>query len=486
MQSLRRAVALTIPSALGAAIAVWIAELGQSSATQAFAVAFGALAGAACAARIGLSPPPPEPTDARSAEETPAEKAPPPPPDPLGGGRAALEALPSPVLLIDRSGRLAFANRAATNELGRLQIGQHYAASLRAPGFFEAIEGIVGAAERRDGAQAAARQFSFSAHGRQERHVEAFVAPIVADDVDASVPDKERPAAAILLLDQTRARRSEQLHRDFVANASHELKTPLASIAGFIETLQGPARDDADARDRFLGIMAQQAERMRLLVNDLMSLNRIELNEHVAPRDSVDLRAALDAAAETVANGGGDLRIEWPDAGPVVRGDAGELTQLFANLISNAVKYGGDKRPPRVALLDDADRPERVGFVVEDHGPGIAREHLPRLTERFYRVDSPSGRQVRGTGLGLAIVKHVLARHRGELEIDSELGRGSRFQVWLPAPSLEDDAAAQAREAAKPVASERPAGGRTERAEAGQERGGAARTSARTTSRFIG
>jgi two-component system phosphate regulon sensor histidine kinase PhoR len=248
----------------------------------------------------------------------------------------------------------------------------------------------------------------------------------------------------ILFEDRTRMVKAEALRRDFVANASHELKTPLASIAGFIETLQGHARDDPEATARFLAIMARQAERMKRLVEDLLSLNRIEINEHVRPRESVDLgsvvREAASALSPIIAAEGARLELRLPDAGPVVRGSHDELGQVFVNLIDNAVKYAGRDGPIRIALADGADAPPgMVGIGVADSGPGIAREHLPRLTERFYRVSAARSRERGGTGLGLAIVKHILNRHRGDLAITSAPGEGARFTVWLPALAPPDE-----------------------------------------------
>ena len=220
---------------------------------------------------------------------------------------------------------------------------------------------------------------------------------------------------AVLLQDQTRIRRAEQLHRDFVANASHELKTPLAVIAGFVETLRGSAKDDPAAQERFLKIMEQQAERMRRLVEDLLSLNRIELNEHVPPRDTLDLLELLRGAAEQAPEyDEGRIALDIHGyAGPrSVRGDRGQLEQVFNNLIENALKYGGDRAPVRVSIAERAAPRRQIGVTVEDFGPGIPSEHIHRLTQRFYRVNEKPGALKSGTGLGLSIVKHAVSRHR--------------------------------------------------------------------------
>jgi two-component system phosphate regulon sensor histidine kinase PhoR len=229
------------------------------------------------------------------------------------------------------------------------------------------------------------------------------------------------------------------MRADFVANASHELRTPLSSLMGFIETLRGPARDDAAARERFLGIMQQQAERMSRLVNDLLSLSRIELDEHVQPTGRVSVGPLLQSVADALElkaqRRGQRLELDLAPELPQVTGDSDQLYQVFQNLVSNAINYG--RQGGIVGISARLARGARGGLTVSirDQGEGIAKEHLPRLTERFYRVDPARSRAVGGTGLGLAIVKHIVSRHRGRLEIDSEVGRGSIFTVHLPAAS---------------------------------------------------
>jgi len=243
----------------------------------------------------------------------------------------------------------------------------------------------------------------------------------------------------LTLHDLTALKRSERMRADFVANASHELRTPLATLIGFIETLRGPAREDDAARERFLSIMGEQAGRMTRLVDDLLSLSRIELNEHLPPKDSVDVGRVLHAVADSLEQRAArrNVRIEVKIAEPLapVTGDAEELTQVFQNLIDNAIKYG---RSGSAVEVEAQAAQKRVGGVaavqvaVRDHGEGILKEHLPRLTERFYRVDPARSRELGGTGLGLAIVKHIVSHHRGILEIHSDLGEGSVFTVYLP------------------------------------------------------
>ena len=239
-------------------------------------------------------------------------------------------------------------------------------------------------------------------------------------------------AVLVSLRDTTDARRIERVRSDFVANASHELRTPLASLLGFVETLQGPARDDAVARSRFLEIMGQQARRMSRLVDDLLSLSRIERSLHVPPDAEVDLAAVAgqmtDALAPMAADGKVTLRLQAPV--PVfVRGDRDELLRVVENLVENAIKYGG---AGSVEIGVERDGGDGV-LTVEDGGPGIPPEHIPRLTERFYRIDVATSRAKGGTGLGLAIVKHIVARHRGRMTIASRPAGGARFRVALPA-----------------------------------------------------
>jgi two-component system phosphate regulon sensor histidine kinase PhoR len=237
----------------------------------------------------------------------------------------------------------------------------------------------------------------------------------------------------VLLRDLTQQQQIERMRADFVANASHELRTPLASVIGFIETLKGAARDDPEARARFLDLMQAQADRMRRLVDDLLSLSRIEMNAHRRPTDTVELgstaRQAIELLATVAEAAGVQVRLQCPE--PVtVAGDRDELLQVVANLVENAVKYAASGKNVDVAVGREG---EMATVAVTDYGPGIAPEHIPRLTERFYRVSVKDSRARGGTGLGLAIVKHILNRHRGKLRIESRRGHGSTFTVLLPA-----------------------------------------------------
>ena len=221
------------------------------------------------------------------------------------------------------------------------------------------------------------------------------------------------------------------MRSDFVANASHELRTPLASLRGFLETLQGPARNDPKAQERFIGIMLDQANRMSRLVDDLLSLSRLEMKAHLAPEDQVDLSALLghvrDSLQPLAEEMGVEIHLALPESPALVQGDRDELVQVFENLISNACKYGQEGKRVDVVAKSTPGQPVEVSVI--DYGPGIPVEHVPRLTERFYRVSVADSRSKKGTGLGLAIVKHILTRHRARLIIQSEPGERTEFTV---------------------------------------------------------
>jgi two-component system phosphate regulon sensor histidine kinase PhoR len=256
-------------------------------------------------------------------------------------------------------------------------------------------------------------------------------------------PNAGRPNLVLMTFhDLTPLRHVEEMRADFVANASHELRTPLAALSGFIETLQGSARDDEKARLRFLAIMQEQARRMARLIDDLLSLSRIELNAHRRPDTAVDLvpivRHVVDGLETLARDRGVSVHIEATNA-LTIPADRDEMVRVFENLVENALKYGAPGKRVDITLdqgiSPDGAAEARVG--VRDYGPGIAPEHLPRLTERFYRVDVRESRAQGGTGLGLALVKHILNRHRGRLSIESKLGEGATFIVYLPAVAAE-------------------------------------------------
>lgn len=339
---------------------------------------------------------------------------------------AVIGALPGPALLVDHRGTILVGNEAAVSSLGPVRRGEPISFTVRAPEVIEAL--------RAAGADGAVRRVEFTERVPFERTFEAHVVPIAFDPADAA-----RPPDAFLLtfVDLTQQRRLDRMRADFVANASHELRTPLASLSGFIETLQGPARSDPAARDRFLAIMVEQARRMSRLIDDLLSLSRVELNEHLRPQTVVDLVPIVGHVCDTLsplaAERGVKLVVQRKVERMMVQGERDELIRLFENLVENALKYGASGKRVEVTLARNtsADGGEAV-VTVRDHGPGIAPEHLPRLTERFYRIDAETSRAEGGTGLGLAIVKHILARHRGRLDVTSELGKGAAFAARIP------------------------------------------------------
>jgi two-component system phosphate regulon sensor histidine kinase PhoR len=341
----------------------------------------------------------------------------------LNAAEAIIAAAPDPLIVIDRQRHVVRANAASAEFIGHGAAPRDLASALRNPALLAAADAVL--------AGEAARGVEFALAVPVERVLRAQVAKIDGPALDG--------AAAILTLhDVTELKRSEQMRADFVANAGHELKTPLAALIGFIETLLGPARDDAAARVRFLGIMGEQARRMARLVDDLLSLSRIELNEHVAPTGRVALSPVIDEVARGLELRAKerDIRIvrALPADLPEVLGDRDELAQIFQNLLDNAVKYGKPHSEVTVSGgVGGAITPTFVSVAVADRGDGIAGEHLPRLTERFYRVDTARSRELGGTGLGLAIVKHILNRHRGRLDIASIPGEGSTFTVSLRA-----------------------------------------------------
>ena len=366
-----------------------------------------------------------------------------------------LAKLPLPVLVVGPGGRIESANPAAREFLGLGAERGHLSAAMRQPSVLEAVSKAL------KGASPDAVEYSTLAP--VESHVRAVAAPIPVEDGGAF------PWRALLVLfDETSVKRTERMRADFLANASHELRTPLASLSGFIETLRGHAKDDPVAQDRFLTIMHDQTERMRRLINDLLSLSRVEMDEHVPPSDQVDFRTLtedviaflkpqLEAKSMT-------LDLEMDDSAVAV-GDRDQLTEVVQNLIENAIKYSEAEKTVTVVVrsgvtLEEAERPRRgygddaprmtlsappndadaqfIVLRVTDEGKGISRSDLPRLSERFFRVGGQKSGPKEGTGLGLAIVKHIINRHRGGFAVESQPGQGSIFSAFFPAVTADD------------------------------------------------
>jgi two-component system phosphate regulon sensor histidine kinase PhoR len=342
-----------------------------------------------------------------------ASPPPPPPPD-----RISIEALVDPALIVVGFTAVA-ANAAARQLFGDRITDSDLRLTLRHPAVLDALTDAVAGKAR------VQREVMGLGPGAEWWMVYA----ISSDD-----------GRSLLMFDDvTQARITERMRVDFVANASHELRTPLATLSGFIETLQGPAAEDEPARHRFLDIMQREAQRMSRLIDDLLSLSRIEIDKHVRPASLLSLQGIVAEVGRTLA-----MRLEadrrrleineTPNL-PRIMGDRDQILQVLHNLVSNSLKYGRSGTPITVTVAPEPaapNQPASVRVSIADKGEGIAAEHLPRLTERFYRVDSQRSRQLGGTGLGLAIVKHIVERHRGRLEIESRQGEGTRVSVLLP------------------------------------------------------
>lgn len=332
-----------------------------------------------------------------------------------------IDGVPEAAIAIDMSDRVVAVNAPARDLFPALRPNDLLARSLRAPDVLNAV--------RRARASRAPVQATWLERVPVERFFKLNAAVMEGGEFE--------PMMILTLCDLTEARRAERMRVDFVANASHELRTPLASLLGFIETLQGPARDDEEAREKFLAIMREQAQRMARLVDDLLSLSRIEQSLHLRPQTAVDmisvLRHIVDALSPMAAENDVTLKLDLPETA-IVTGDRDELLRLAENLVENAIKYGASDSQCVNRRVDIGLRTENGHCIlsVRDYGPGIAPVHLPRLTERFYRVDAGESRAKGGTGLGLAIVKHIVARHRGRLDIESKLTKGALFRVTLP------------------------------------------------------
>lgn len=349
--------------------------------------------------------------------------------------RAVLDCLPNPVMLLDKRRTVVEANRAAREIFDALAIGRDLAIAVRHP----SVLGVVDRVLANVGEEVAEAQLPLPV----PRTFVIHAVGMASGDSDVAV--------ALVLTDTTLTRRAEQLRADFIANASHELRSPLASVLGFVETLMGPAKADSAAQKRFLEIVHREAKRMARLLDDLFSLSRVEINEHVPPKEKADLVLVLGNATEPLAPRAAErnmeIRLDCSPGLPPVIGDSDQLIQVFRNLIENSIRYAHAGTPVMVSAREVARIPDLGGaglaVTIVDESEGIPAEAIPRLTERFFRVDKARSQALGGTGLGLAIVKHIISRHRGRLVIESELGKGSRFTIYLPAAQAKDGASAR-------------------------------------------
>ena len=343
--------------------------------------------------------------------------------------RAVFDAVPEPLIVVDERARVAAANRAAKDRFGEGLLGAEIHKLLRQPVASDAISHVLD----QGGSKIVEIQTLGVTSNFYSLHIENFRSQTVS-----------RSAALLLFTDFTDLKRIEAMRVDFIANASHELRTPLATLIGFIETLQGPARGDHKSHRKFLGIMHSQASRMARLVDDLLSLSRIEVSEHTRPTATVDLGTVLESVCASLAIEASRVNMNFslhvPANLPYALGESDQIAQMAQNLIENAIKYGRSNSNVEISVFCPKVPPltfpnpeaPAIAFSVRDMGQGIHPSDIPRLTERFYRVDPGRSSALGGTGLGLAIVKHIVTRHRGSLTIESQLGEGSTFTVTLP------------------------------------------------------
>ncbi len=337
-----------------------------------------------------------------------------------------INAISLPAVLVGPEERILHLNPAAEAMFGPGLRGRHYITALRQPTLLDCVETVL---------SGELAESSCTYLTTQAERDTTYVARA------ASVELSDGHHVLLSFEDRTAMQEAGQMRRDFVANVSHELRTPLTAMMGFIETLRGAAKSDPEAQARFLGIMEHEAKRMNRLVQDLLSLSKLESEARMRPRDPVDLGALIQSVALSLRpiaeEAGASIEVSLETDAVSVPGDADQLNQVLTNLAENAIKYGGDGNTVRISLEMRDHEPIVQGraavLTVTDEGDGFDPVHIPRLTERFYRVDTHRSREMGGTGLGLAIVKHIVNRHRGRLRIDSEQGKGSAFTVILSA-----------------------------------------------------
>ena len=339
-----------------------------------------------------------------------------------------LEAIPSPLILVDQQGKITFANANSELLLPKiLKVGNHISSTFRSPIFLETLEKVLTQNEN--------IKLNFDANNPILKHIEVHFVQLPLDSYS-------RTGGTILmsLVDQSESKMVDQMRSDFVSNASHELRTPLSSIIGFIETIKGHAKSDKENRELFLSLMHDQAIRMQRLVDDLLSLSKLELQEKSPPLKTCNVNKIINKITESFLPLAKKYKVKLVNNLPSnitnIIGDETQIHQLFSNLIENSLKYSGEKSTVKVELIKKQKhikiKNNMIGIQIVDNGKGIPEEHIYRLTERFYRVNEDLSKQRQGTGLGLSIVKHILNRHQGELIIESKINEGSKFTVWLP------------------------------------------------------
>lgn len=340
--------------------------------------------------------------------------------------KAVFDHLPGPVILIGSRREIIDINRAARELFDISSTGQDLAISLRNPDVLRLVDGVM--------AEGGSREIETTIADSPPRVVAVHVEHVSETDMADGI------VVVLSVTDLTAIKRMEHMRADFVANASHELRSPLSAIIGFLETITGPAKDDPEARTRFTEIMLRESRRMTRLIDDLLSLSRVEINEHVKPTDRVSIEPVLNGIVETLTfkadERGMNITLNIEGEIQQLQGEAEQLEQVFHNLVDNAIKYGAENSSVQITAMSIARVPGRriagAAISVTDQGEGIPQDAIPRLTERFYRVDKARARNLGSTGLGLAICKHIISRHRGHLDIESTPGEGSTFTVSLP------------------------------------------------------
>ena len=338
--------------------------------------------------------------------------------------RSLVDAMPDAAVVLNADGTVLHINRGIAELFPNARENQSVSHLSRNPEFMSAIERSKNAKER--------IEIQFLQRIPVERRISAKISRL-----HSNTGLYNEPALLATFRDLSESDKLNQMRADFVANASHELRTPLASLRGYIETLQGAARQDSETRDKFLAIMWSQADRMSRLIDDLLSLSRIEMRAHLSPKGTVQLNDVLSYVVQSLKPlaeaSNATIHISTLDEPARIRGDRDEIVQVVQNLVHNAIKYGRENGQIHVSISREQpvskDQPVKLILRVKDDGPGIEPVHLPRLTERFYRADVARSREKGGTGLGLAIVRHIVLRHGADLRIQSEVGKGSTFSV---------------------------------------------------------